>query len=114
VEAEEVAQAAKAAADSEEAATGGALTAAIKEILKEHHISVQRYRNAAHVGPGVWRFLAAYVAILEALAAKIFASKGASAAAEFTATQSCVQTTSRGGSPDADDVLAIGPSVEPA
>ena len=89
-DAEEVAQAAKAAADSEEAATGGALTAAIKEILKEHHISVQRYRNAAHVGPGVWRFLAAYVAILEALAAKIFASKGASAAAEFTATQSCV------------------------
>ena len=90
VEAEEVAQAAKAAADSEEAATGGALKATIKEILKGHHISVQRYRNATNVGPGVRRFLAAYVAILEALAAKIFASKGASAAAEFIATQSCV------------------------
>ena len=42
MEAERVTQAAKAAADSEEAATGGALTAAMKEILKEHRISVQR------------------------------------------------------------------------
>ena len=45
------------------------LTAAIKEIIKVHHISVQRYWNATLVGPDVRRFLTAYVAILEALAA---------------------------------------------
>jgi hypothetical protein len=66
------------------------LTAAIKEILKVHHISVQRYWNATLVGPDVRRFLTAYVAILEALAAKISGSKGAAAAAEFTATHSRV------------------------
>jgi len=92
VEAEEVAQAAKAAAEGENAAAGGhsQLTAAMKEILKVHHISVQRYWNATLVGPDVRRFLTAYVAILEALAAKISASKGAAAAAEFTATHSRV------------------------
>jgi len=42
----------------------------MQEILKEHHISVQRYWNATIVGPDVRRFLAAYVAIPEALAAK--------------------------------------------
>ena len=53
VEAEEVAQAAKAAAEGENAAAGGhsQLTAAMKEILKVHHISVQRYWNATLVGP---------------------------------------------------------------
>ena len=95
VEAEEVAQAAKAAAEGENAAAGGhsQLTAAMKEILKVHHISVQRYWNATLVGPDVRRFLTAYVAILDALvqlAAKISASKGAAAAAEFTATHSRV------------------------
>jgi len=88
VEAEEVAKAAKAAAKGKEAAAGGALTAAMTENLKVHHISVQRNWNAILVGPDVRRFLTAYVAILEALAAKISASKGAAAAAEFTATHS--------------------------
>jgi hypothetical protein len=66
------------------------LTAVMKKILKGHHISVQRYWNATLVGPDVRRFLTAYVAILEALAAKNPASKGAEAAAEFTATHSRV------------------------
>jgi hypothetical protein len=88
VEAEEVAQVSKAVAEGKEAAAGVALTAAMKEILKVHHISVQRYWNATPVGPDVRRFLTTYVAILEALAAKISASKGAAAAAEFTATHS--------------------------
>jgi hypothetical protein len=62
----------------------------MQEIIKVHHISVQRYWNATLVEPGVRRFLTAYVAILEALAAKKSASKGAAAAAEFTATHSRV------------------------
>jgi len=62
----------------------------MQEILKEHHISVQRYWNATIVGPDVRRFLAAYVAIPEALAANKHASKGASATAELTATHSLV------------------------
>jgi len=48
----------------------------MKEILKEHHISVQRYWNATLVGPDVLRFLAAYLAVLEALAAKNLHRKG--------------------------------------
>jgi len=36
---------------------------------------MERYRNATLVGPDVRLFLAAYVAILEALAAKFSASK---------------------------------------
>jgi hypothetical protein len=52
---------------------------------------VQRYWNATLVGPDVRRFLAAYVAVLEALAAKTLASKGASAAAEITAMHSRLQ-----------------------
>ena len=66
------------------------LTAAMKEIIKVHHISVQRYWIATLVGPDVRRFLTAYVAILEALAAKKTPSKGAAAAAECTATHSRV------------------------
>ena len=51
---------------------------------------MQRSWNATLVGPDVRRFLAAYVVILEALAAKKSASKGASAAKDFTATHSRV------------------------
>jgi hypothetical protein len=60
----------------------------MKEFLKEHHISMLRFWNATLVGPNIRRFLAAYVTILEAFAAKKSASKGASTAAEFTATHS--------------------------
>ena len=48
------------------------------------------YRKATVAGPDVRRFLAAYVAILKALAAKFSASKGAEAAAKLTATHSRV------------------------
>jgi hypothetical protein len=58
----------------------------MRKIIKVHHINVQCYWNATLVGPGVWRFLTAYAAILEALAANISASKGVAAAAEFIAT----------------------------
>ena len=90
VEAEEFTQAAKAATDGNEAATGGVLIAAMKSTLQEHHISVQRYWNATLVGPDVRRFLAAYEAILETLAAKITASNGQQIAAEFNARHSAV------------------------
>jgi hypothetical protein len=92
VEAGEVAQAAKAAAGGKKRPreAHSQLTAAMKEILIVHHIGVQRYWNATRVGPDARRFLTAYMAILEALAAKISASKGAAAAAEFTATHSRV------------------------
>lgn len=90
VEKEALALAAKTASDGNEAATGGVLIAAMKSALQEHHISVQRYWNATLVGPDARRFLAAYEAILETLAAKITASNGPQIAAEFTARHSAV------------------------
>jgi hypothetical protein len=93
VGAEEVAQAAKAAAEGENAAAGGALTAHSSD--ERNSQSTPHQRAALLERDTCWasdvrRFLTAYVAIFEVLAAKKSASKGAAAAAEFTATHSRV------------------------
>jgi hypothetical protein len=67
------------------------LTAAIIEILKVHHISLQRYWNATLVEPLTsGGFLRLTWRSLRCSLQKKTASKGAAAAAEFTATHSRV------------------------
>jgi hypothetical protein len=84
VENEEAKQAGAEARGAEEAAKGGALTAAMKFILQKYKISVQRSWNATLVGPDVREFLLSYGPIIAELAAKIAKVEGPAAAAEFS------------------------------
>ena len=84
MEIEKAKQAGGDAGGAEEAAKGGALTAAMKVILQKYKISVQRYWNATLVGPDVRKFLLSHGLIIAELAAKIAEVEGPAAAAKFS------------------------------